>query len=851
MGESSDSSSTVAPSQSTRQVQDALFWPKKVRPAEMESTTSEEGSSSRSDAQSQGPAVRNFPPDFTGIGIMMKEVNDILGDLQLLGVSHDVPLPELVLVGDQSSGKSSLMSALARLNLPTSSGVCTRCPFHIHMRASKDLHWSCTVSLQQEYDYRPFPNGQGNRSRVTKDNPFVPWVRKPTVETTSFKTVYEQDSIGIDEILKWAQIATLNPGQNPQLFVPGEGTYARETDLGSAANKTEASFSPNVVFLEMRGPDFPPLSFYDLPGIISNVVSREDDYIVDVVENLTRKYVSREKAIVMLALPMDHDIEISKALRIIRDCNAEDRTIGALTKADRADFTQQDTKQRLGQGFFPTSLPPNIGLDDLRKHEDSSFRARSQWPPAFDEFGSRCGVDVLRVHVREHIGQSFTSSLPETKQKLGVHLHEVNRKLKELPEMPRNVEHEIRMCLKNFNASVRSAVGDQAFGHAFKQHTEEFYRCLVGLKPKCNMAMVPEEPHHAPQAVIISDSSDDEPNRSKRPPPGGTPAATRQKKRKLNEPFLTPVKSERVTTPTGRVGMQTPAISTVTRSPAVSRGLPFPAAAPFKMSLLDIQEQVKRTTRGGFGDIVPLEVYESLCLRAVREWETPLNSYIAKANRLLLATVNTVLVKSLGGFSRRLIFKKSGEGVSEFLKEKGKEQAERLNDIYGNEKYKVVTINEQWLNSHKAREKAGLERLWLIKRAKEAGLLDDDSDTRESLAELRSKLPEDKFKREIDIAATVRSYYLVAATRFTDAVSMDIDSRLFRSIREGALEGYLEEKLDLSPYPTPEKYSRLMMEEQSTSEKREELKKARAKFQTAIQKIETHELMLSSHGMPR
>jgi len=78
----------------------------------------------------------------------MKEVNDTLGDLQLLGVSHDVPLPELVLVGDQSSGKSSLMSALARLNLPTSSGICTRCPFHIHMRPSRDSHWSVS-NMQQ------------------------------------------------------------------------------------------------------------------------------------------------------------------------------------------------------------------------------------------------------------------------------------------------------------------------------------------------------------------------------------------------------------------------------------------------------------------------------------------------------------------------------------------------------------------------------------------------------------------------------------------------------------------------------------------------------------------------------
>jgi GTP-binding protein EngB required for normal cell division len=47
--------------------------------------------------------------------MILKEYNDALGDIQPLGVSHVAVLPELVLVGDQSSGKSSLMSALARL----------------------------------------------------------------------------------------------------------------------------------------------------------------------------------------------------------------------------------------------------------------------------------------------------------------------------------------------------------------------------------------------------------------------------------------------------------------------------------------------------------------------------------------------------------------------------------------------------------------------------------------------------------------------------------------------------------------------------------------------------------------
>jgi len=373
------------------------------------------------------------------------------------------------------------------------------------------------------------------------------------------------------------------------------------------------------------------------------------------------------------------------------------------------------------------------------------------------------------------------------------------------------------MSLKNFNASVKSAVSEQAFEQKLKEHTEDFYRCLIQLKPKCNMVTEPRQVNQAPETVIaISDTSDDEPNKTKRPSSKDTPIATTPKRRRLSRSYAMPIKAETATTPSGRVGFQSPATPSVFYSPMVSTGHVFPRMSHFKLSLLQIQQQIKRTTRGGFSHIVPLEVHEGLCLRAVAEWETPLMLYISKANEILIATVTKALGESLGDFSRRLIFKESEEYLTTFLREKGIEQTTRLEEIYNNEKYRVVTINEQGLHNHKAKEKAGLERFRLIRRAKAAELVEDDRDFRdletltpeEKLEESKlftrwlSQLPEDEFKREIDVAATVRSYYLVAATRFTDAVSMDINSHLFRSLREGALENYLEQKLGLSPCPS-------------------------------------------------
>jgi len=115
----------------------------------------------RPSPQDKPPAESADPPHnvsfvargFTSIGDKVKKLNDTLGELQSLGIQHVTSLPEVVLVGDQSAGKSSLMSAFSGIYLPRSEGVCTRCP--VHIRLSQKPSWSCKISLQQNYDYQP------------------------------------------------------------------------------------------------------------------------------------------------------------------------------------------------------------------------------------------------------------------------------------------------------------------------------------------------------------------------------------------------------------------------------------------------------------------------------------------------------------------------------------------------------------------------------------------------------------------------------------------------------------------------------------------------------------------------
>ena len=328
-------------------------------------------------------------------------------------MSHDVPLPELVLVGDQSAGKSSLMSGLANLELPRSEGTCTRCPLHIRVSRSHDP--SCRVWLRKEYSYQPPPGGRISESDVTNSDPFFPW-RKRVAAIHEFKTMIDHSEI--EEVLRWAQIAILNDDKSPELFVPGSGSIAVNVPIDEAAETVAAKFSPNIVALEIKGPELPDLSFYDMPGIFQNPADASDDYLVSVVRNLSREYIQHPSAIIMCSMPMNSDAENSSTFGLVRRLGALNRTIGVLTKADLIPeggnheqwlAIMRGQAHITGLGYFITSRPQGKDLDELKKWEELVFVEHNmeRWPATFHGFSERCGVEKLKAFLSEKLGQEF------------------------------------------------------------------------------------------------------------------------------------------------------------------------------------------------------------------------------------------------------------------------------------------------------------------------------------------------------------------------------------------------------------------------------------------------------------
>ncbi|KAF8176921.1 P-loop containing nucleoside triphosphate hydrolase protein, partial [Pholiota molesta] len=72
---------------------------------------------------------------------------DLVNRLLSTGVQVDIDLPQIAVIGSQSSGKSSLIESISGIKFPRASGTCTRCPLECRL-ARSDAPWQCIVSLR-------------------------------------------------------------------------------------------------------------------------------------------------------------------------------------------------------------------------------------------------------------------------------------------------------------------------------------------------------------------------------------------------------------------------------------------------------------------------------------------------------------------------------------------------------------------------------------------------------------------------------------------------------------------------------------------------------------------------------
>ena len=89
------------------------------------------------------PFVEEDNPLFvsSGSSLLLEKIDELF----TRGVGQYVALPQIVVVGDQSSGKSSVLEGLTNLPFPRDSGLCTRFATQIIFRRQQETRISVSV----------------------------------------------------------------------------------------------------------------------------------------------------------------------------------------------------------------------------------------------------------------------------------------------------------------------------------------------------------------------------------------------------------------------------------------------------------------------------------------------------------------------------------------------------------------------------------------------------------------------------------------------------------------------------------------------------------------------------------
>ncbi|XP_017285434.1 interferon-induced GTP-binding protein Mx [Kryptolebias marmoratus] len=206
---------------------------------------------------------------------------DLIDSLRSLGVEKDLALPAIAVIGDQSSGKSSVLEALSGVALPRGSGIVTRCPLELKMKRRKEgQDWYGKISYQKYEEELNDPATVEKKIREAQD---------------------EMAGVGV-------------------------------------------GISDDLISLEIASPDVPDLTLIDLPGIARVAVKGQPENIGDQIKRLIQKFITKQETISLVVVPSNVDIATTEALKMAQQVDPEgERTLGILTKPDLVDKGTEET----------------------------------------------------------------------------------------------------------------------------------------------------------------------------------------------------------------------------------------------------------------------------------------------------------------------------------------------------------------------------------------------------------------------------------------------------------------------------------------------------------------------------
>ncbi|KAJ3498987.1 hypothetical protein NLG97_g696 [Lecanicillium saksenae] len=340
-----------------------------------------------------------------------------------------LPLPQLVAVGDQSSGKSSLLESLTGLPFPRGQELCTRYATQITHRREPESYIHISIT--------PGPGASPNE--------------KATLEKyhKSVSSTHElQDRLP-------AILAEVN-----ELM-----------DIRTSENLTGTkTFTEDVLKIEKCGPDEDYLTVIDVPGIFritTDNVTTEADKIM--VRNMVQKYICNSHTIILAVLPCNVDIVTQEILALAEQFDPTgQRTLGILTKPDLVrERSAQKVICNLVRGEKkPLQLGYHVvrsrGGDDYGntfgdRDRDVMFKD-SPWNTLPSD---RLGVVALRQRLQYLLGELTDRAYPKLRSETRQILHQAQEDLSKLGQSRQTAREQQQFLVSvasDFQHLVRAAL---------------------------------------------------------------------------------------------------------------------------------------------------------------------------------------------------------------------------------------------------------------------------------------------------------------------------------------------------------------------------------------------------------
>lgn len=294
----------------------------------------------------------------------------IVDRLRAIRLDKLVQLPAIVVGGDTSSGKSSLLTAISGLQFPSNTGLTTRCPTEVILTKSETK--SAVVTLQH---FNGMSDKQLGFRRDLKD------------DRSDFAAAVTEAT---------------------ELLTEGH----------------EANYiTPNSIVVHAAGPDLCDLTLIDLPGLVAATGQNESSDIIKSIRDMIDGHMRSSRTVILCVLPANNDFHNSAILTMAKDCDPGGvRTLGIITKPDLVDKGSEgdvielatNRKARLELGWHSVKLRSQQdiatkSMQDAEKEEEA-FYAHEPWC-ALDK--DSVGIPELRKRLQRLLLQRVHAELPK------------------------------------------------------------------------------------------------------------------------------------------------------------------------------------------------------------------------------------------------------------------------------------------------------------------------------------------------------------------------------------------------------------------------------------------------------